>query len=380
MVRTCLAAVAVALVLAPVAQAADVRVVNQRGIPQLALWSDDGGTPRFLTDADGYIRDVDPQATLRVTRSTLDPAQYPCFKNTGGAPEGPGGVSLKVSETGGTITLPNATGPSYQPDSNEAERWIVGKINELRAQRGAPPVRVAATLNRVADAVARRQFTESLSFPPPFCPVVVVDWGFPAFGYASVDAGGTDPRKAWAHWSDGSVRETAVTNPEWNAVGVGDGGGAWTAYLAKCPVGREARCEMSADEGDPSIQLPPPQTGPQPGPGGGGGDYTLPVLAVSAKRPKAVKAGRPATVKATVGNTGDAAASGVRVCLTVPKPLKPKLQCKGVGGLAAGASSAPVRFKVRTKKNKPGRYTLALRAAGTGVDPATATTRLKVKK
>ena len=253
-----------ALALAPAAaQAVDVRVVNERGIPQRALWSDDGSTPRFMTDVDGWIKDVEAGKTLKVTRSTLDPAKYPCYRNTGGAPEGPNGVEFAVTEAGGTVTLPNATGPSYQPESSEAERWIVGKINERRAQQGKPPVRISAVLNRVADSVARRQFVDSLSFPPPFCPVVVIDWGFPGGGsYSSVDANGTDPRKAWEHWSDGSVRETSATLGDWNAVGVGDGGGAWTAYFANCPEGLDARCEMSSDQGDASIALPSPTAQP----------------------------------------------------------------------------------------------------------------------
>ena len=273
MVRSCLAALAAALVIAPVVHAADVRVVNERGIPQAALWTDDDQPPRFMTDVDGWIKDVEPGRTLRVTRST---DTNPCYKNPGGAPEGAAGVQHTVTDAGGqTITLPNATGPSYQPESNDAERWIVGKINERRAQQGKPAVRISAVLNRVADAVARKQFVESLSFPPPFCPVVVVDWGFPARGYSSVDANGTDPRKAWAHWSDGSIREQSATLGDWNAVGVGDGGGAWTAYFANCPADMEARCEMSADQGDPSLQPPTPGSDPTPpGSDPGGSDST----------------------------------------------------------------------------------------------------------
>lgn len=254
MLRSLTAAVT-ALALAPAAaHAVDVRVVNERGIPQRAMWSDDGSTPRFMTDADGWIKGVEAGRTLKVTRST---STQPCYRNPGGAPEGAAGVEFAVTEAGGTITLPNATGPSYRPESDEAERWIVGKINERRAQQGRPPVRISAVLNRVADAVARKQFVESLSFPPPFCPVVVIDWGFPGSGgYSSVDANGADPRKAWEHWSDGSIRETSATLGDWNAVGVGDGGGAWTAYFANCPEGFDARCEMSSDQGDASIVLP----------------------------------------------------------------------------------------------------------------------------
>lgn len=263
MLRT--AAALVAFALAPAtAHATDVRVVNERGIPQAAFYSDDGSQPSYLTDADGWIKERAPGATLRVTR---DPDTNPCFRNPGGAPEGPQGVTLTVPEAGPvTLTLPNATVDSLAPGASEAERWIVGQLNTRRAEKGKPPVRISAILSRVADSVARKQAAEDLSFPPPFCDVVVADWGWPstrasAFNVGGLDANGTDPRKAWAHWSDGSVREQ-LAMADWNAVGVGDGNGAWTAYFANCPLDMDARCEMTADQGDASIVLPEQEQAP----------------------------------------------------------------------------------------------------------------------
>ena len=353
MVRSCFAAAMAACALAPVARAAEVRVVNERGLPQAALWTDDAEPPRFLTDADGWIRDVRPGATLRVTRST---ETQPCHRNQGGAPEGPEGVSFTVTEAGGTITLPNATGPSHHPDSSEAERWIVGKINELRAQRGAPPVRVSAILNRVADSVARRQAVESLSFPPPFCPVVVVDWGFPVQGYGSVDANGTDPRKAWEHWSDGSGRETMVTLPDFNAVGVGDGGGAWTAYLAECPADLDARCEMIPDQGDPRIELPGAPAG-----GRGPAPAAMGALTIAARQ-----RGRAVRGTVEVGRAG----STVAVRLKRGTRILGKLLERDV---AAGRLSLKVALDHRGKRLLRARKTLGL-VVEVVVDPPAGTT------
>lgn len=280
MVRSCLAVVTAALVLAPAAHAADVRVVNERGLPQSALWTDDAQDPRYLTDADGWIKEVAPGATLRVTRSL---STQPCYRNPGGAPEGPAGVTFTVPESGGgTIVLPNATGPSFQAEPDEAERWIVGQINARRAQNGKPALRISAILTQAASAVAHQQAARSLSFPPPFCPVVVADWGYPgrhAYSIAGLDANGTDPRKAWAHWSDGSIRETSGTLGGWTAVGVSGGGGAWAAYFANCPPELEVQCKLTTDQGDATIVLPEPQpqapSGPPAGEAPALGDLTV---------------------------------------------------------------------------------------------------------
>ena len=363
MVRTCFAAsVAALLILAPAAQAVDIRVVNERGIAQYgAFYTDDGSAPSShqslpVSDVDGWIKDVEPGTTLRVTRS---PSANPCGKNPGGAPEGPDGVTFgPVTEAGGTITLPNATGPSYQPDSNEAERWIAGKINELRGQRGAPPMRVSTVLNRVAGAVARKQAVESLSFPPPFCPIVVLDWGFPAMGYASVDANGTDPRKAWAHWSDGSVREKAVTHPDFNAVGVGDGSGAWAVYLAKCPADREARCELTADQGDPNIQLPPSTQAPPAGEGPGALPPVMGAVTFAARQ-----RGRAVKGSVEVGRAG----SAVAVRLKRGTKIVGKLLEQDV---AAGKLSLRIALNHSGKKLLKAKRKLALKVEVV-VDPPT---------
>jgi len=104
-----------------------------------------------------------------------------------------------------------------------------------------------------------------------------------------------------------------------------------------------------------------------------------PKFAVSAKKIKAVKAGKTATVKATIKNSGTGDARNVKLCVAAPKPLTPKLKCTTISALAAGASKA-VTFKVKTKKGKAGKYRLTLKGSGEGASDASKKLSLKVTK
>jgi NPCBM-associated, NEW3 domain of alpha-galactosidase len=111
------------------------------------------------------------------------------------------------------------------------------------------------------------------------------------------------------------------------------------------------------------------------------GPPPAPELALSVKpNSRTVKQGKGATFTTTVRNTGDANATGVRVCMTAPrKAVKPAKKCANVGMLAAGELEK-TRFVVRAKRNaKPRSYTLRFRATGTG-GPDNATATLKVKR
>ncbi|HSI81762.1 MAG TPA: NEW3 domain-containing protein [Solirubrobacterales bacterium] len=105
-------------------------------------------------------------------------------------------------------------------------------------------------------------------------------------------------------------------------------------------------------------------------------------LAISVKpKRKAVKQGKKRVFRATVRNTGNAPATGVRVCINAPKKLKvPGGKCRQIGVLADG-TSALRKFTVKAKrKTKPKAYKLRFRA--TSPDAAAAVTRatLRVKK
>ncbi|MBN8866995.1 MAG: hypothetical protein J0H98_05540 [Solirubrobacterales bacterium] len=86
-------------------------------------------------------------------------------------------------------------------------------------------------------------------------------------------------------------------------------------------------------------------------------------------KPKAkkVKRGKRVTIVAKVRNTGDGAASGVKICVTAPKKLVRVKRCVNKGALAAGAT-ATAKFKVVVnRKAKKGRKA-ALRFVATGKD------------
>jgi hypothetical protein len=104
-----------------------------------------------------------------------------------------------------------------------------------------------------------------------------------------------------------------------------------------------------------------------------------PKLALKLRRPRPVKPGRRATVRARVSNSGKGAAASVRVCLRAPRPLSPRHRCRSVGRLGAGKSHR-VTFKVKTRKRRPGTFKLHGRATGKGIRVARDTTRLTVRR
>jgi hypothetical protein len=101
-------------------------------------------------------------------------------------------------------------------------------------------------------------------------------------------------------------------------------------------------------------------------------------LALALRKPQAIEAGRKATVRARVRNTGDDAARSVKVCLRAPKPLSPRRHCRGIGRLGAGKAKR-VAFKVKSKRRRPGTFTLRGKATGKGIKAARDTTRLRVR-
>jgi uncharacterized repeat protein (TIGR01451 family) len=94
-----------------------------------------------------------------------------------------------------------------------------------------------------------------------------------------------------------------------------------------------------------------------------------------------VKQGKRATFTGTIRNTGDADASGVKVCVKAPKKAIKVKKCVNVGGLAAG-DSEKARFNAEAKRSaKPKTYTLRFKTTVSGrVDPARDTAKLKVKE
>ncbi len=87
---------------------------------------------------------------------------------------------------------------------------------------------------------------------------------------------------------------------------------------------------------------------------------TAPKLKLTVAKPKSIKAGKSASVSATLSNTGGADTSSVKVCLAAKK-LSPASSCKTVKNPAAGAIDK-LTFKVKAKK--AGSYKLTVSATG----------------
>lgn len=255
----------------PVDMTVSFSVANQRGIAQnLQVEVFRGGSPLTsqTTDAFGNVTlSVEAGDVVHFSRTLLARTSS-CVSPEGTWMQGvtytvPAGAPSQVR-----ITVPNATGPAYQPQLSPAERWVVGQINDMRAAKGLSRLTISTTLTAVADATAHdaaliKGSAGSYPWPPRYCDAVTIDWGWPQLalntGIAMLDASTTDPHAALAHWTDSSARGQQTFSSRFTAVGIGDGGGAWTMFLSDCsspPAGVATRCGLTSDKGDSSIQLP----------------------------------------------------------------------------------------------------------------------------
>jgi hypothetical protein len=257
-------------------------VVNQRGIAQNAdVYAARNGSQLASQWTDAYGRvtlTLEAGDVVHFSRSPLARATA-CV-----APEGSSmqGVTYTVPSNPPsqvTITLPNATGPPYQPQLSPAERWVVGQINAMRAAKGLRRLEISATLADAADATAHdaavlRRQAGAYPWPPRYCDAVAIDWGWPELTLnmplAMLDAATSDPRAALAHWTDTSARGQATFSSQFTTVGIGDGGGAWAMFLSDCtqvPPGIVPRCRLTGDFGATTLHLPRVGTGGSPSAG-----------------------------------------------------------------------------------------------------------------
>lgn len=102
-----------------------------------------------------------------------------------------------------------------------------------------------------------------------------------------------------------------------------------------------------------------------------------PVLTRGSVRPITVMAGKSAVLRVPVANTGDGAASGVKVCLVAAPSKLGKGACATLGSVGAGASkTASVRF---TAGKSGGAGSLSIRVTSTEQVSSTSTVKLLVK-
>lgn len=91
-----------------------------------------------------------------------------------------------------------------------------------------------------------------------------------------------------------------------------------------------------------------------------------------------VKRGKRGNVGLTVVNTGNAAARGIRLCVTGPKRFVAVQKCKRIGSLAAG-KVATRAFKVKVKKRARKGKVIALKLTAKANQLGTKTARVKVR-
>lgn len=96
-----------------------------------------------------------------------------------------------------------------------------------------------------------------------------------------------------------------------------------------------------------------------------------------APKVKAVKRGKKTVIRVRVRNAGNAAAKGVRVCVTAPKRLVKVKKCVRVGAVAAKKTKV-ARFRVKAKRKK-GKAVLKFKATSknAGKKAGKATIRIK---
>ncbi len=260
------------------ADSVTIHVVNDRAIAQFGVSVQDPDSPsgsQGSTDASGNVTLGGVSAGDRIDSSRLGPP--PCGGSASGTPEGFPGVEVHLDTpvpATQTVTLPHTTGDVFNPTNDDDERWLVGQVNQLRQQNGRQPLSISTTLNNAASAVAHDLVGIPEPFPPPYCFVVPIDWGFPdVSGSAMLDGPFVSPEGAFAHWNDGSPRTAALLTSYYNAIGIGraivNGSPQNIAILDQCGTPAPPSCGMTADQGDPNLPHTPPPAGGG-GPGGGG--------------------------------------------------------------------------------------------------------------
>lgn len=98
----------------------------------------------------------------------------------------------------------------------------------------------------------------------------------------------------------------------------------------------------------------------------------------TAPRKTTRRVGRPATIKVTIVNAGNLAASDVSVCVSAPKAIHiAGAMCRTASSLAAGKKQI---FTFKAKSKAAGKFAIRFEATATGVSNATRTVTLKVRK
>lgn len=360
------AALAAACLLPAAASAAPTsvtfHVVAHTDVPQYAYVktpSDASWSEAQATDGGGDITlSVNPGDVLKFSRNN----HVGSPPSSIAPPEGADGLAYTVppSPTSNVpITLPDVH-EAYHPELSDAERWIVGKLNADRVALSRNPLAISTTLNSAADVMARDEAVNS-RFPDPQFWVTNQEFGWPgdpfnlfSGGYVIADAPMINPAKVLAHW-DGSAADgespqiwSALSDPDLEYVGIGDGDGAWIIEgMFSCPdAAHQAACGITADDGDPTVYTP---------------DLTAPSITISGPADGAHYA-QGATVTAGYSCQDNAGGQGVAVCSgPVPSGAAVDTSSPGVKTFTVNASDT-----VGNASSKSVTYTVDAPAGGLG--------------
>jgi hypothetical protein len=99
-----------------------------------------------------------------------------------------------------------------------------------------------------------------------------------------------------------------------------------------------------------------------------------------APKNKAVKRGKKATITVKLKNSGDAAATGAKVCVTAPKKLVQVKKCVSLGQIAAGKTkTAKFKVKVKKKAKKGKKAVLKFKATTSNAGAKSGKATIKIK-
>jgi len=184
----------------------------------------------------------------------------------------------------------------------------------------------------------------------------------------------------------------------------GAAAGAWDvkpSIVAK--IGQQATCDLIGSllepvgglwlaQSDSLISALPAATAPKPDPAICGEGFTgeppnceaiplTPAKVGVQPKPKSVsiKRGRTGTVKVTVRNSGEAGATGVKVCGKIPARVAKAPRCVTLGAIAGGASKT-ASLKIAVSRKAKGRTSLKIAVTSTAGGKASSSATVIVKK
>jgi hypothetical protein len=96
-------------------------------------------------------------------------------------------------------------------------------------------------------------------------------------------------------------------------------------------------------------------------------------------KPVTIRRGKSGVVRVTVRNTGEVAASGVKVCGTIARKISKAPRCVTLGSIAGGASKTASLKLTVSKRAKKGSGNLAVKVTGGGGLKASTSVRISVR-